>query len=314
MHRLPLLLILVCLMACHPGPTPEERPYEVNDNFLLTADVLMLQREQPRHSQPVDTLMGFTMLSRHDALVVAQLMTIPEDSLDSVWVKVAHDQQTMGWVHEGELLRSVVPDEPISLFLRFVRLRHGLLSLLIVGAAVAMGLWHASRGTAMPMVIVRDIPSAYPTMLLLMLSLAALLYAAMQRLWPQMWVHYYFHPALNPFEWPLPLALLLVLVWLAFILLIASLSVVSRLLPSRDAWAYALTLMASCALCFEFFSSPMPLALSSTLYLLFLVAALHRYFTHYHPRYLCGHCGMRMHSLGRCPRCGTLNRDLHEEA
>ena len=72
--------------------------------------------------------------------------------------------------------------------------------------------------------------------------------------------------------------------------------------------------MASCALCFEFFSSPMPLALSSTLYLLFLVAALHRYFTHYHPRYLCGHCGMRMHSLGRCPRCGTLNRDLHEEA
>ena len=151
-------------------------------------------------------------------------------------------------------------------------------------------------------------------MLLLMLSLAALLYAAMQRLWPQMWVHYYFHPALNPFEWPLPLALLLVLVWLAFILLLASLSVVSRLLPSRDAWAYTLTLMASCALCFEFFSSPMPLALSSTLYLLFLVAALHRYFTHYHPRYLCGHCGMRMHSLGRCPRCGTLNRDLHEEA
>lgn len=308
------LFILVCLTACHPAITAEERPYEVNDNFLLTSDVLLLQHEQPRHNQPVDTLMGFTMLSRHDALVVAQIMTIPEDSLDSVWVKVAHDQLTMGWVHERELLRSVVPDEPISRVLRFVRLHHGIISLLIVGAALAMGLWYASRGKPMPMVVVRDIPTAYPTMLLLLLSLAALLYAVIQRLWPQMWMQYYFHPALNPFEWPLPLALLLVLVWLAFILLFASLSMVSQLLPTHDAWAYVLTLMAACAVCFEGFSSPMPLALSATLYLLFLVITLSRYFTHYHPRYLCGHCGMRMHSLGRCPHCGTLNRDLNEEA
>ncbi|MDE5788422.1 MAG: zinc ribbon domain-containing protein, partial [Bacteroidaceae bacterium] len=51
---------------------------------------------------------------KNDPLVVAQIEIIPEDPMDSVWVKVARDQMTQGWIHESELLEAVVPDDPIS--------------------------------------------------------------------------------------------------------------------------------------------------------------------------------------------------------
>ena len=46
-------------------------------------------------------------------------MIQPADSVDSVWVKVARDQETMGWVHEKELLEKVVPVDSVSQFIHF---------------------------------------------------------------------------------------------------------------------------------------------------------------------------------------------------
>lgn len=37
--------------------------------------------------------------------MVAEFMIQPADSVDSVWVKVARDQETMGWVHERNCWR-----------------------------------------------------------------------------------------------------------------------------------------------------------------------------------------------------------------
>ena len=41
-----------------------------------------------------------------------------------MWVKVARDQQLMGWIHEQDLLSSVVPNDPISRFIYLFSLRH----------------------------------------------------------------------------------------------------------------------------------------------------------------------------------------------
>lgn len=54
---------------------------------------------------------------KHDDLVVARIQYVPADTVDSVWVKVARDQLTQGWVRESVLLAKVVPNDPISKFI-----------------------------------------------------------------------------------------------------------------------------------------------------------------------------------------------------
>ena len=56
-------------------------------------------------------------VSKGDRIVVAAIQTVPTDSIDSIWVKVAHDQVTQGWIRESELLEGVSPDDPISQFI-----------------------------------------------------------------------------------------------------------------------------------------------------------------------------------------------------
>ena len=72
--------------------------YNRNYNFVVVGDSLCLQTVHPVHNPvhagvPEDTVAVFA----DDRLVVAEVMIVPEDSVDSVWVKVARDQSTMGW-------------------------------------------------------------------------------------------------------------------------------------------------------------------------------------------------------------------------
>ena len=71
--------------------------YNRNYNFVVVGDSLCLQTVHPVHNPvhagvPEDTVAVFA----DDRLVVAEVMIVPEDSVDSVWVKVARDQSTMG--------------------------------------------------------------------------------------------------------------------------------------------------------------------------------------------------------------------------
>ena len=93
--------------------------YTENFNFLLVGDSLCLWQGQPRHN-PGRTDAGADSVTvfEDDRLVVADVMIVPEDSVDSVWVKVARDQNTMGWVHESDLLSVAIPDDSISYFIR----------------------------------------------------------------------------------------------------------------------------------------------------------------------------------------------------
>ena len=73
--------------------------YVAGDNFVVSADSLHLQSSQPLHNLPIDTACEQLSVYYNDQLVVAETLVIPEDSVDSVWVKLARDQFTMGWVH-----------------------------------------------------------------------------------------------------------------------------------------------------------------------------------------------------------------------
>lgn len=283
--------------------------YEVGDNFELCVDSLSLQSSQPLHNMPVDTLSEQLTVYYNDQLVVAETLVIPEDSVDSVWVKLARDQFTMGWTHQRDFQESVVPDDPISQFIHLFSIRHLGVFLIVFLVSLIVLLWQVFGKRKLHVFFLRDILSPYPTYLLITLALSALLYAGIQHYVPETWVLYYYHPTLNPFGLPLILSLFLCSVWVLFVLTIATIDEVFRQLPVTEAVLYLVSLLGCCILCYLLFTlAALSPGVSYILFALFILVLLLRYFRHSRPRFLCGSCGKRMKELGKCPHCGAENR------
>ena len=145
--------------------------YNRNYNFVVVGDSLCLQTVHPVHNPvhagvPEDTVAVFA----DDRLVVAEVMIVPEDSVDSVWVKVARDQSTMGWVHEQDLLARVVPDDSISRFIHTFSNTHLIYFLSVLGVLSVLWLVRRMRRKRFHIVHFDDIGSCYPTLLCLTLS------------------------------------------------------------------------------------------------------------------------------------------------
>jgi ABC-type xylose transport system permease subunit len=186
--------------------------------------------------------------------VVADITTVPTDSIDSVWVKVARDQHTQGWVRESRLLAAVSPDDPISQFIDFFSDLHLLVFLafcVVVGGAY--GLRRLMRKGA-KIVHFNDIPSFYPTLLCLLVASSAVLYSSIQIFAPEMWRHFYYHPSLNPYALPWHLGLFVTAVWALLIVAIATVDDVRHHLPLGEAVLYLGGLAAVCAVCYVVFS------------------------------------------------------------
>lgn len=300
------ILSLLLFSSCY-YPAEEAMLYEVNDNFLLAADSLVLQTQEPLHNMPVDTLSDSIILFHSDHLVVAEIAVIPEDSIDSVWVKVARDQLSMGWTHQSSFLASIVPDDPISQFIYLFSQRHLWYFLGLVFAMLVLVLWRQMRHSRFHMLYLNDIPSFYPTLLTLMLSGSAILYASIQRFVPETWVQFYYHPTLNPFGLPLILSLFICSFWLLIVLFLATLDEVYRQLSITEAILYLFSLMGICMACYLVFSLAALNWVGYVLYVLFTTVSAGWYFRHFRPRYICGKCGAKMHDLGTCSKCGTTN-------
>lgn len=283
--------------------------YAVGDNFELSVDSLKLQSSQPLHNLPVDTACERLSIYFKDPIVVAEMLVIPEDSVDSVWVKLARDQFTMGWVHQRDFLESVVPDDPISQFIHLFSIRHlGFCAILFAISLFAL-LYQIFSRKKPHIFFVRDILSPYPTFLLITLAASALLYAGIQHYVPETWVLYYYHPTLNPFGLPLILSLFLCSIWILLVLAIATIGEVRRELPMGETLLYLLSLLGCCILCYLFFTlAALSPGASYILFALFVLVLLLRYFRHSRAKYLCGSCGRRLKQLGKCPYCGTENR------
>ena len=282
--------------------------YGLNYNFKVCSDQLWLQADRPMHTDFNGSyFIDSVYLNPDDVVVVADLAIIPEDSVDSVWVKVARDQFTMGWVHESTLLEQVIPNDSISEFIYVFSNKHLLSFLSTLVILFALYLVRKMRRKRFRMVFYDDIASFYPTGLCLVISTAAVLYALIQKNCPSIWVEYYFHPTLNPFGQPLLLGAFLFSVWTLLILSIAVADDVLRQLSVSEAIPYLLCLLGVCMLCYLFFSVATLYYLGIPFLLIFSGWALWRYYHYGYSRYLCGKCGAKLSKKGTCPRCGAWN-------
>ena len=307
MKALWLLPLTFILASCY-YQDKDATLYAVGDNFELCVDSLSLQSSQPLHNQPIDTTCEQMNVYLGNPLVVAETLIIPEDSVDSVWVKLARDQFTMGWTHQRTFLESVVPDDPISQFIHLFSVRHLLVFAIIFALSLIVLLWQVFSCKRPHVFFLRDILSPYPTFLLITLAASALLYAGIQHYVPETWVLYYYHPTLNPFGLPLILSLFLCSVWLLLVLAIATIDEVLRQISTGEGFMYLLSLLGCCILCYLLFTlAALSPGASYILYALFVLILLLRYFRHSRARYICGSCGKRMQSLGKCPHCGAEN-------
>lgn len=314
-----VLLGLLVLAGCrYPGPDysgwdlsaevrdslrfAEAHHYSVNYNFMVCADSLGIV--------PLPSDSDSLYLCRRDLVVVADYAVFPQDSIDSVYVKVARDQQTIGWLRERDLLGNVVPDDPIS---RFIRAFSGIPPFSFfctVGLLTCFCLFRFRKGGNFPFVHVRDIDSPYPVCLCLLVGGAAVFYGSIQHFVPSTWVHYYFHPTLNPFALPVGMGCFVACVWGILLLFLSVCDEVCRRLSFVDAFTYLSGLCVVCVLFYLVFTWLTPCYVGYVLYAGYAGYALwslcrgHRW-----TGYRCGVCGCEMESgQGICPHCGTMNR------
>ena len=195
--------------------------YSENFNFVVKADSLMLI---PREG---DLVTDTCVVRRGSVIAVAAIKTVPGDSIDSIWVKVASSQTTMGWLRERELLRGTTPDDTISELLDMLSSSRAVwMSALVVLGVIAFILGKKKdvrkkellRST---LAFLDEMSSIYPSLFLLMVAAMASVYASVQNFVPEFWQEFYFHPTLNPLVLPPVMATLVVLLWLVVITFLA---------------------------------------------------------------------------------------------
>ena len=275
--------------------------YTQNYNFVVNADHLPLADNVA--DQAFDTL----YVVRGERIVVAAIQTVPADTIDSIWVKVARDQITQGWIHESELLQGVSPDDPISQFIDTFSNAHLLVFMafiMVAGGAFALRRLLCRRAY---IVHLNDIDSFYPMLLCLLIAASATLYASIQMFGAESWRHYYFHPSLNPFALPFHLALFIASVRIIIIVSLAVLQDVRRQLSTTDALLYLIGLAAVCGVVYVVFSVGTLYYIGYPLLVVYIAFAITCYRRQPHARYHCGQCGQKLRSKGRCPYCGAQN-------
>ena len=321
-----VLLLTLWLSACY-YPTPEhndgwnvpntEKPDSVNFrtthhywrnfNFCVVADSLTLLSRRPGDDS-WSTSRDSVRIDGDDRLVVADIAKVPSDSTDSIWVKVARDQFTQGWIREKHLLQSAIPDTPISFFIHHFSQNTTIFVLGCLGLFILFLLIRTARHRSFPLIHFNDIGSFYPTLLCLIVSGAATLYGSVQHFVPETWVEFYYHPTLNPFELPPILALFIASVWLIIIVAGAVIEDVRHQPDVESRLAYLAGLAGVCAVLYLVFTLAVHIYVGYPLLIAYWVFALRTYSRHNAARYLCGHCGHLLKRKGRCPHCGKMNQ------
>ncbi|MCR5151771.1 MAG: zinc ribbon domain-containing protein [Prevotella sp.] len=277
-----------------------------NFNFIVTADSLPLLEQQPEekvNSMPTDSF----QIYKGQRLVVADIRILPTDTVDSVWIQVAHNQDTFGWTHESDLLDSADPDDPISRFITVFSNTHLIIFLIIVTLIAGVYFLRKLSKADGKIVHFNDIDTFYPTLLTILVSASATLYASIQNFDPEMWREFYFHPSLNPFVQPRLMGLFIGSVWLMLIIALASVEDVVRQLGFDEAVLYLSGLLAICAIDYVVFSVTTLWYVGYVLLVAYVVFALWRYWRYARMPMICGKCGGKIPGKGRCPHCGAMN-------
>lgn len=284
--------------------------YWTGYNFQTT-DSLTLQTAAPAadfaegYDRPADSI----VVRRGEPLVVARVMYVPTDSTDSVWVKVAADQLSQGWIHESALLERVVPDDSISKFIHSFSSGRTQVAATLLGLALLFVIVQRMRHKNVHMVHLRDIPSFYPTLLCLCVSGSAVIYGSMQRFVPSTWVEFYFHPTLNPFNSTLPpiLSIFIASVWAILIAAVAVVDETRRQRDLGDNLSYLASLGGVCMILYLVFTLTTPYYIGYALLIAYWTYAIRQYVRHKPSHLVCGMCGRSIQGPGMCPHCGSIN-------
>ena len=280
--------------------------YTQNFNFVVRADSLQLIAQHPTeyvNGLPVDTF----SINHGDRVVVADIIKIPTDTIDTIWVQIARDQQTLGWIHEKEMLPGVSPDTPISQFIDTFSDTHILIILAVFVLIFTIFIFRKLLRIGAKIVHFNDINSFYPTFLCLLVATSAVLYSSIQLHSPESWRHYYYHPTLNPFSVPFHLGLFLISVWLLIVFGIAAVDDIRRHLKSGDALFYYIGLLGMCGAVYVIFSISTLYYIGYLLYIAYIGVAIWNYIYRTRINYICGNCGHSLHKKGRCPYCNAEN-------
>lgn len=278
-----------------------EHHYTLNANFEVEADSL------PLAQLPVKDV--FKNVYKGNRIVVAEFVTHPKDSIDSVWVKVAHNQEVQGWVRESDLLRSTVPVDPISKFIHLFSDRHAVWFVGVFLVFMVYILFRAFRKKQVKLVYFNDIDSIFPMLLCVLLAFTAMLYGTMQSFFPATWEHYYFNPSLNPFRLPPLLGMFVAGVWLIVVVSLAVLDDLFRQVSVVNALFYLVGLSVVCIVCYLFFIYTTAYYIGYVFFLLLVGAFVIRMRRSLgRDVYQCGNCGAKLREKGECPHCGAFNR------
>ena len=206
-------------------------------NFMVFKDSICLMRQQPEELVSGLSVDSFSV-KKNQLLVVTDIRMVPQDSIDSVWVQLATEDNRFGWSRESRLLPQVVPDDPISEFIMTFSNVHLLIFLVVIVVITLAYLVRKVFHSNAKIVHFNDIDSPYPLALVLLVSISAAFYAWIQTFEPEMWRQFYFHPSLNPFAVPKVLGVFLALVWSILIVGLACVDEVYHRLPFGEALLY----------------------------------------------------------------------------
>ena len=327
-----LLISAFCLLSCHYRHTePSEHwdltrqqrdsmafaikhHYSLNYNFIVVSDSIRLLSELPIQStDPYEPAVARTSpdtfsVMRNENIVVADIVPVKSDSTEEYWIKVAHDQETMGWIPEKDLLLSAIPCDPISRFIHAFSNRHLLAFFIILGFAAGIHIYRLQHRQRIYMVHFNDIQSIYPTCFCLSTATAAMLYGSLQTFVPETWVEFYYHPTLNPFGQPFILSAFLTCVWLMLITGLAAIDDVRKQLRLEDAVSYLFSMACISFILYLFFTLTTHIYIGYPFFAAYAVLAVALCLRHNTAPYLCGNCGQPLKHLGRCPHCGAINK------
>ncbi len=285
--------------------------YGPNFNFELKADSMILV---PREG---DLIQDTCVVRNKDLLVVAQIKRIEaSDSTmeDTFLIKVAHDQTTMGWVKESELLENAVPDDPISQLIDFMTGSRAIWMSSFLGFGVIAFFFRKMRKQKMSISIsdlkvvdLIEMDSFYPPLLLILVACVAALYASVQNFVPEFWQEYYFHPTMNPLLLPPIMAVLVTLVWLTLIVIVAVVIEVYNNFYSFRGIIYLFEIAGVCMLVYLLISWTILIYVGYLLLPILIAYLIYYYFKYIRCTMTCGHCGRKIREKGICKHCGAIN-------
>ena len=285
--------------------------YGPNFNFELKADSMILV---PREG---DLIQDTCVVRNKDLLVVAQIKRIEaSDSTmeDTFLIKVAHDQTTMGWVKESELLEIAVPDDPISQLIDFMTGSRAIWMSSFLGFGVIAFFFRKMRKQKMSIslsdlkvVDLIEMDSFYPPLLLILVACVAALYASVQNFVPEFWQEYYFHPTMNPLLLPPIMAVLVTLVWLTLIVIVAVVIEVYNNFYSFRGIIYLFEIAGVCMLVYLLISWTILIYVGYLLLPILIAYLIYYYFKYIRCTMTCGHCGRKIREKGICKHCGAIN-------